>query len=195
MNHSRKKPKDPNYGQKVCQMEEKGVINFDPESLNSVVGGEKLTYDEYLEVQKVSLGRQRAAFECCYYNFPMNFKGRIEKKKEKYLCFQRVYVDGMYGDGQMFEGTEEHVWMDIRGFEAFEPGDSVSFLAEVYRYLKTGNGKLLDYGLRNPKEVKKIPSYELPSEEELLRQALNEVKCETCYLREFCNRMFCILEK
>lgn len=39
--------------------------------------------------------------------------------------------------------------MDLKGFEPFNIGDSVSFGAEIYRYLKTGNGKVSDYGLRN----------------------------------------------
>lgn len=61
----------------------------------------------------------------------------------------------MYPDGMMFGSKEEHVWMNKAGFEKFNVGDSVSFGAEVYRYIKTGNGKLIDYGLRNPTGIKK----------------------------------------
>ena len=36
--------------------------------------------------------------------------------------------------------TKEHVWMSPKGFEEYEIGDSVSFFADVYRYVKTSNG-------------------------------------------------------
>ena len=42
----------------------------------------------------------------------------------------------MYMDGVCFDGKEEHVWMSSSGFENYKVGDSVSFFADVYRYLK-----------------------------------------------------------
>ena len=42
----------------------------------------------------------------------------------------------MYTDGTMFDGKEDHVWMDKSGFEEYTIGDGVSFGAEVYRYVK-----------------------------------------------------------
>ena len=102
---------------------------------------------------------------------------------------------GMYSDGDGFDGKEDHVWMDKTGFEEFNVGDSISFRAEVYRYIKTGNGKLIDYGLRNPIDIKKIEEYQLPSDDELRMQMINQMICETCYLSEHCNRVSCLLPK
>ena len=70
----------------------------------------------------------------------------------------------------MFDGKEDHVWMDKSGFEEYNVGDSVSFSAEVYRYVKTGNGKRIDYGLHNPTGIQQIEAYELPSDNALIMQ-------------------------
>jgi len=117
-----------------------------------------------------------------------HFKGQIEKVKPKHICFKRIFISGMYTDGTMFDGKEDHVWMDKSGFEECAVGDSVSFCAEVYRYVKTGNGKLIDYGLRNPTGIQKIEAYELPSDDELIMQEVEQLICETCFLSEQCNR-------
>ena len=34
------------YGSKTCVTSEWGIIDFNPDSMSDVVGGEKLTYDE-----------------------------------------------------------------------------------------------------------------------------------------------------
>lgn len=88
-----------------------------------------------------------------------HFKGQIEKVKSKHVCFKatphnltkrrqrlagtivrrclkRIFISGMYTDGTMFDGKEDHVWMDKSGFEEYAIGDGVSFGAEVYRYVK-----------------------------------------------------------
>lgn len=101
----------------------------------------------------------------------------------------------MYSDGVCFEGKEEHVWMSNAGFEKFEVGDCVSFFAEVYRYVKTGSGKQIDFSLRYPKGIQRVDKYSLPTDDDLDRQAINEIICETCYLAEHCNRMYCVLSK
>ena len=94
----------------------------------------------------------------------------------------------------MFDGKEDHVWMDKSGFEECAVGDSVSFCAEVYRYVKTGNGKLIDYGLRNPTGIQKIEAYELPSDDELIMQEVEQLICETCFLSDRCNRNYCTMD-
>ncbi len=99
----------------------------------------------------------------------------------------------MYSDGVMFEGKEDHVWMDIQGFEKFEIDDCVKFSAEVYRYIKTSNGKILDYALRTPSGITKIDNYSLPTDEDLLAQELALIQCETCYMNKHCNKTICIL--
>ena len=172
-----------------------GVIDFSPEAWKKVVGGEKLSYDEYLEVMKNSGAECRHYFQKCYYELPMIFKGQIEKKNNKNICFKRIFVEGMYRDGVMFDGKEDHVWMSVESFEKYEIGDCVSFFAEVYRYLKTSNGKIINYGLRKPSEIKRIASYEVPSDDELIVQSIDEMICETCFYYDKCDYTYCFLRK
>lgn len=183
------------YKTNTCASVDGGIIQFSPEGMKEVVGAEKLTYDEYLEIQFNSLHKQRSSFEQCYFETPVEFKGQIEKITQKHICFKRIYVCGMRSDGICFDGKEDHVWMDVKGFEALKVGDCVEFFADVYRYLKTGNGKMIDYGLRNPERIKKIADYALPTDEELKLQALQEIVCETCIFADHCNRIFCLLGK
>ena len=95
-----------------------------------------------------------------------DFKGQIlrfDQQKNKVL-FKRIMVNGMYGDGIGFVGKEDHVWMDRTGFELFNPGDCLWFEADIYRYMRKSDGKLIDYGLRNPDNIEKIESYEVPTD-------------------------------
>lgn len=179
------------YGSNTVVLTSLGTLDFSPDGMANIVGGEKLTYDDYIDIQIQSFGKYRSSFQMCYYNMPGEFKGCIERKTKKNICFKRIYVSGLFPDGDGFEGKEDHVWMDIHGFEKFEAGDCVSFSAEVYRYIKTSNGKLLDYALRNPYDIKKISSYRLPSNEELGEQYINRIICETCYLSDHCTKMHC----
>lgn len=183
------------YGQKVIVTTYDGIIDFDPEGYFDIVGANKFTYNDYIDVQIKSLGKTRGWLATCYYNITLGFKGCVSKKTEKHICFDRIMVYGMYSDGVYFDGKEEHVWMDIAGFEECQIGDCVSFSAEVYRYVKTSNGKQIDFALRNPEGIKKIEAYELPSDNDLLKQAISVLTCETCYLSEHCNGDFCILSK
>lgn len=183
------------YGQKVIVTTYDGIIDFDPEGYFDIVGANKFTYNDYIDVQIKSFGKTRGWLATCYYNITLGFKGCVSKKTEKHICFDRIMVYGMYSDGVYFDGKEEHVWMDIAGFEECQIGDCVSFSAEVYRYVKTSNGKQIDFALRNPEGIKKIEAYELPSDNDLLKQAISVLTCETCYLSEHCNGDFCILSK
>lgn len=177
-----------NYrNESVCDSHH-GLIFFDPNEKKSVSGAEKLSYDEYIYIQLKSRP-QRLNFLNCYINITLGFKGCIEKKNKNNICFKRIFVEGMFPDGECFDGKEDHVWMSRVGFEKFKVGDSVSFLAEVYRYIKTSNGKSLEFGLRNPEGIKKIEAYELPSDEQLMEDELNRIICEACYLREQCSMM------
>lgn len=184
--------KRANYRQNVCTITEGGSIDFNLEKRKEVIGAERMTYDEYLDVQFASLGKTRGGFANCFYNIAMGFKGCIERFAKGRVCFKAIYLEGMYPDGEMFEDKEDHVWMDITGFESFRVGDCVSFWAEVYRYVKTGNGKLIDFGLRNPEGIKKIASYELPTDDELLNQEIALVLCDTCFYSEQCNKALCL---
>ncbi len=185
--------KKAHYKQNVCVALEGGVVLFSPDSLKEVVGAEKMTYDKYLDVQLNSLGKIRGYFETCYFNHPMEFMGQVEKITKETVCFKRIFVSGMFSDGTMFDGKEDHVWLSKKGFEDLKTGDCVSFFAEVYRYVKTGNGKQLDYSLRNPESIKKIESYELPSDRELMLQDIDMIICESCFLYDNCNRVNCMM--
>ena len=181
------------YGDDIMVRSQFGCIDFSLSGKRGIVGGEKLTYDEYVEIQIQSFGKQRSWFEMCYYNIPNEFIGCIGRKTKDKICFKRIYVSGMYSDGcDFFEGKEDHVWMDNQGFENFGIGDNVSFFAEVYRYIKTGNRKYLDYSLRKPQSIKQVSSYQLPREEDIIRQGINQIICETCYLSEQCSKMSCL---
>lgn len=175
------------YGDNIFVFSKFGNIDFSPSGKSDIVGGEKLTYDDYLDIQFQSSDKHRSWFEMCYYNIPGRFMGCIEKKAKKNICFKRIYVSGMYPDGVCFEGKEDHVWMNIHGFEDFKIGDRVSFYASVYRYIKTGNGKVLDFSLRDPKGIEQIDSYQLPSDKDILMQSIEQIICETCYFSEHCN--------
>ena len=181
-------------GTKLGVISEWGLIDFDPEELASLVHGENLSYDEYLEVVKASANHVRCDFEKCYYDaWSCHFKGKIAKmnKKNSTVCFERIYVSGIYSDGTGFVGKEDHVWMDLQGFENYKISDCLSFGAEVYRYIKCGNGKRLDFGLRNPATITRIDEYELPNQEELQLQAIDQLICEVCLFRDHCYG-FCI---
>lgn len=174
---------------------EYGSIDFRPNGMKDVVGAEKFSYDEYIEVQLNSVHKQRMGFLNVIYNYPLGYKGCIERKTAKAVCFKRIWIEGMYPDGKCFDDKEEHVWMDIKGFESFNVGDSLSFAADVYRYVKKSNGKMIDYGLRNPAGIKKIAPYILPSDEEIMAQEIDGIICEACFLSEQCNRISCVLDK
>ena len=108
-------------------------------------------YDEYLDLQMLaceSKGKVRWDFAMCYYYIPLEFMGQIERITGKAVCFKRIFVSGMYPDGTCFDGKEEHVWIDKHGLEQYAVGDCLSFFAEPYRYIKTGSGKQIDFGLR-----------------------------------------------
>lgn len=179
------------YGTTYGVISEWGLIDFDPAEKEKLVGGEKLSYDEYLLIQKRSCGHIRQDFEKAYHDAAyVSFKGQVEKingKSDK-ICFKRIFIDGEYSDGEGFVGKEDHVWMDIAEFEEYRVGDSLCFDAEIYRYIKTGSGKMIDFGLRNPEAVRQIEPYRLPSDEQLHLQTVDELICnELCMFRDHCN--------
>lgn len=122
----------------------------------------------------------------------MEFAGQVERINKDNICFKCIYVCGMFMDGECFDGKEDHVWMAKERFGECQVGDCFKFFAEVYRYLKTSNGKRIDYGLRNPEDIVKVESYELPSDDDLLMQNIDQIICEACMLREHCYKERCI---
>lgn len=140
-------------------------------------------------------GNVRWYFAMCYYYVPLEFKGEIERITGKAVCFKRVYVSSMYSDGICFDGKEDHVLIEKHGLEGYVVGDCLAFGAEPYRYIKTGNGKQIDFGLRNLQGIKKIGRYELPSDDELLLQPIDAIICESCYFNEQCCGAICLRDK
>lgn len=81
------------WGQNVIvDTQEWGYIDFSPQGLNEVFGGEKLTYEEYLDAQ-MAIGRDiRGWFFLCHHEVPLGFAGQIERITSKNICFKRIYV-------------------------------------------------------------------------------------------------------
>lgn len=159
-----------------------------------IVGGENLTYDDCLYLQWKSVGKkEHTQFEELYINHDIpTFKGQINKINDNYVCFNRIYIDYLRMDGIYNVGKEDHVWMDKKDFKEYNIGDCVEFYAEVCRYIKKSNGKILDYGLRNPENIRKIEKYQLPTDSELKAQMIDDILCESCFLYDQCDRVFCI---
>ena len=58
--------------------EENGVIDFSPDGMKTVKGGENLSYDDYLEIQHDSLGHQKESLMFIFVNYDMGYyKGEI----------------------------------------------------------------------------------------------------------------------
>ena len=176
------------YGTKASfQIPDLGILFFDRESLKGIVGGEKLTYEDYIDLQIQTKLDFRSSFFMCWVYTPMGFKGEVETFGKGKICFKRIYDEYMLPDMSIHLGKEDHVWMDAAGFGKLEKGDCVSFFAEVYRYIKKSDGKKLDYGLRNPEGMEKINKYDLPSDDDLLMQEIDSMLCETCNMADFCS--------
>lgn len=188
-----KKKDDTKIGSNIVEIGYGGAVDYSDQFFRAVKNKKNLSHEDIIDIQKSSVGKVKGSFQKAYYNIGLVYKGQIEKKNDKYICFQRIFIEGMYPDGRCFDDKEQHVWMDIDGFENYKAGDCVEFGAEVYPYLKTKNGKVIDFGLRNPSGIHIIERYELPTDEELIQQSLDEIICETCFMSEQCNGTYCIL--
>lgn len=62
------------YGSNTCAITQWGTIDFSHESKDEVVGGDKLTYDEYLEIMKNSGKESRHYFEWYIETVDLNLK-------------------------------------------------------------------------------------------------------------------------
>lgn len=185
------------YGTQMVIITDKGLIDFNPEEVKHIVHGGNMSYSMYLDIAWASREKSRAGFERAYYDAVCAlYKGRVDKiKKSGRICFDKIFINGDYGDGTGFVDKEDHVWMQPDGFPELEHGMCVSFLASVHRYLKKDhNGSLMiDYGLGNPESVKIIEDYELPTDDDLLKQEVDRLICENmCTFRDHCNGLFCL---
>ena len=180
------------YRVPILVISEWGLIDFDPNVQKYIVGGKDISYDSYLELMKSSGHKCRIAFMRAYYDASYcQFKGRVERidRKKGKVCFERIFISGEYdgGGGDGFFDKEDHVWMDLADFPSCKKGDCFSFVADIYRYVKTGSGKMIDFGLRNPELIKQIDEYSLPSDEYLIMQEIDEIICsDFCMYNEHC---------
>lgn len=122
------------------------------------------------------------------------FKGQIERfdRKKGKVVFKRIYIYGVFMDGDGYEGKEEHVWMDIAPFEKYQVGDCIQFGGDIYRYLKTRNGKQISFGIREPYEITQIESYELPNDDDMIMEFVDQMICEICMFNKHCYMGMCI---
>lgn len=118
------------YGSKTCVQSEWGIVDFNTDSMSDVVGGEKLTYDEYLDILMKSSKNVRGWFEMCYYETPLKFAGQVEKINKDNICFKRIYVCGMFMDALFLLLKLCEVWANSYGAgEVACIGSSILFLA------------------------------------------------------------------
>lgn len=192
-----KKVKETFSGGSLGVITEWGLIDFDPAEKEILVGGDGLSYEDYLDLQKRSGHSIRIDLEKSYYDSVLtSFRGGIEriKVKKRQICFKNIFIKGQYPDGNEYFGKEDHVWMALDGFEGYRVGDCLAFDADVYRYVKTSQGKMIDFGLRYPKDIQKIEAYELPSDDQLRLQAIDEIICnDLCLFKDHCDG-FCIAD-
>lgn len=184
---------------KVFIQDEYGIFDFSEKSIKDIQNGQDLSYEEYLQILYDSRYDKRRWFEDAYYTDLMetSFKGKITKfdTKRGMVLFNSVDMTIFHMDGSGSIGREDHVWMDAAPFEKFHVGDCVSFSAEIYRYLKTGNKRQISYGLRNPSLIRKIEKYELPTNDDLIMQFADQVTCEVCMYKEYCYGEPCLAEE
>lgn len=179
------------YGEPDCWVTVKnGVIDFSPAGMKDVKGAENLSYDDYLEIQYSSLNHTKRSLERTFLNNDWaTYKGQIFKKTRKNILFDHLYIMAEGLDGICRDDKESHVWMKSAPFKAFKENDCVEFNADIYRYLKTGHGKQIDYGLRNPTNIRQIPQYQLPSDRQILAQAIDDILWETSLYHDSVDRI------
>ncbi len=181
---------DPDYGPVQTEF---GILDLSEDAMKDVIGGKKLTYDQYAKALFNSRNERRANFEYCYYtDMICEFKGTIERFSKDKVLFSRIYILGDFEDGTLWEGSEDHVWMTAKPFKDFKAGDMVSFDGQIYRYLKTGNGLSISFGIEPLYVYGPAETYELPSEEKMNEQAVNQIICEVCKFKNHCYMGNCI---
>ena len=98
---ARERIKQQYYGKKQLLIYDDRFVNFDPDSKNDIVGGEKLTYDEYIDIQMRSPNDKGSLFICAIYTPISDFYGTIARRSTD--LFQphllHLYVSG-WDDGR-----------------------------------------------------------------------------------------------
>ena len=103
------KLKNEFYGTKTCVQSEYGTIDFDPDSMGDVVGGDKLTYDEYLDILMRS-GQMKILLDRLNPLYPTDYKFReiymiATAAEDEESTFEKAY-NGLQGWVDCFEKAE-----------------------------------------------------------------------------------------
>jgi len=60
------------------------------------------------------------------------------------------------------------------------------FEATIYPYLKTGNGKQIDYGLEVSNDAEQVDNYYWPTQEDVRNSIASRIKCANCLYNDCC---------
>lgn len=185
--------KDENRGREYLVLSEYGPIRFSRDGMKDVVGGENLTFEEYLDAQKPT-SKTRTGLQSAYYQCPeCDFMGIISRKNSRKVLFKRLYISGFDSYMENFSSTEKNVWVDVRKFRDFNVGDAVSFTGTIYQYLFTNGKQQINYAVKKPDNVVKVNEKDIPSDRDVMEDSLRALVCDTCMLQEHCNG-FCLME-
>lgn len=97
----------------IVEIEYGGSVDYSEQFFQAVKNKKNLSHEDIINIQKSSVGKVKGGFQNVYYNIGLSYKGQIEKKNNKYICFQRIFIEGMYSDGVCFNDKEQHVWMKL----------------------------------------------------------------------------------
>ena len=147
--------------------------------------------EKKIDIDKCS----RDGFKNCYYESAGygEFKGQVSKIKKGRYLFEKIDVSWEYG-GIYYRSKEEHVWLfETKKLKAhnIKIGDNVSFTGIIKPYTRK-NGTV-DLGIEEIDNIKKIDNYELPTDQELHEQFMQDLKCELCLYTDHCDQVFCMM--
>ena len=153
-------------------------------------------YDAFLDIQRENIGKARADVARIYFDAGSYVVcyGKIQKfshirEKRDKVCIEKVTIYNPHSldvDWNLFTGTLDHIWVESCYFEGMDIGDNVKFEATISPYLKTGNGKQIDYGLEVSDDAEQIDDYYWPTKEDVRNSIANRNKCASCLYNDYC---------
>lgn len=90
------------------------------------------------------------------------------------------------------------MWEEVEGKKPepiHQPSDEERWKEFVEEYSHSGylvQSEFVSFGIREPYDIKKIESYELPSDDDMFMQAVDQMICEACMFNEHCCMGMCI---
>lgn len=138
---------------------------------------------------------KRESLKAAYYEAmsEVYFEGEVSQIKDGRYMFKRINIHYFDCEGNGKIGREEHFWI-VKEEELqknnVKKGDNISFSGTLYVY-KRKNGTY-ELGVENVRDIEKMESYDLVSDEALEYQFLAELECELCLFRDHCNGLFCL---